>query len=80
MTNQPGDNRMGRHPILTALMVIFGFILLLPGACAIFFMVAEAGSSGTDSALVGLWIICLLIAFGGVMLIRQALRSPPPRP
>jgi hypothetical protein len=71
---------MGRHPVLTAIMVIFGFVLLLPGVCAIFFMVAEAGSWGTDSALVGLWIICLLIAFGGVMLIRQALRSPPPRP
>jgi len=60
-------------------MVIFGFILLLPGVCAIFFIVAEAGSSGTDSALVLLWVICLLIAFGGVMLIRQALRSPRPR-
>jgi hypothetical protein len=67
---------MGRHPVLTILMVIFGVILLLPGVCSLFFMVGT-GSSGTQPLLVLLWIVCFLIAFGGIMLIRQAFRSPP---
>jgi hypothetical protein len=67
---------MGRHPLLTILMVVSGIILLLPGVCAVVFIVGM-GSSGADSLFVLLWAVCLLIAFGGVMLIRQALRSPP---
>jgi hypothetical protein len=54
-------------------MVIFGILLLLPGVCAIFFMVGMGGS-GSDSAITLLWIICLLIAAGGVWLIVRAFR------
>jgi hypothetical protein len=69
---------MGRHPLLTILMVVSGIILLLPGVCAVVFIVGM-GTSGADSMFV-LLSACLLIAFGGVMLIRQALRSPPSPP
>jgi hypothetical protein len=69
---------MGRHPVLTILMVIFGVILLLPGVCSLFFMVGMgSGSSGGQPLLVLLWFVCFLIAFGGIMLIRQAFRGPP---
>jgi lipopolysaccharide export LptBFGC system permease protein LptF len=68
--DQP-DSR--RAPVLTVLMVIFGILLLLPGVCAIFFMVGMGGS-GSDSAITLLWIICLLIAAGGVWLIVRAFR------
>jgi hypothetical protein len=68
--DQP-DSR--RAPVLTVLMVIFGVILLMPGVCAIFFMVGM-GASGSDSAITLLWIICLLIAAGGVWLIVRAFR------
>jgi hypothetical protein len=68
--DQP-DSR--RAPVLTVLMVIFGVILLMPGVCAIFFMVGMGGS-GSDSAITLLWIICLLIAAGGVWLIVRAFR------
>jgi hypothetical protein len=53
--------------------VIFGVILLMPGVCAIFFMVGM-GPSSADSALALLWAICILIAFGGFWLIRRAFR------
>src|SRR5258708_7168008 len=70
---------MARHPVLTILMVVFGVILLLPGVCAVVFIVGM-GTSGTESGFVLLWAVCLLIAFGGVMLILPAFRSPPPSP
>ena len=64
---------MARHPVLTILMVIGGLILLLPGACAIFFM--TMGGLGTgDSALVSLWFVCFLISAGGIALIVKAFR------
>jgi hypothetical protein len=67
---------MGRHPLLTMLMVVLGIILLFPGVCAVFFIVVMS-SSGPDSSLVLLWIVCLLVTFGGIMLIRYAVRGPP---
>jgi hypothetical protein len=68
--DQPASRRA---PVLTVLMVIFGVILLMPGVCAIFFMVGM-GPSSADSALALLWAICILIAFGGFWLIRRAFR------
>jgi hypothetical protein len=54
-------------------MVIFGVVLLLPGVCAIFFMVGMRPSD-SNSALALLWATCFLIAFGGVWLIVRAFR------
>jgi len=62
---------MGRHPALTVLMVIFGLILLLPGLCAVLFM---ATGGGNDSALIGLWLLCILVSLGGIWLLVKAFR------
>jgi hypothetical protein len=63
---------MGRHPVLTVLMVIFGIILLLPGICAVVFM--AGGGIGSDSVLVLLWVACFLVSLGGIWLLVKAFR------
>jgi hypothetical protein len=70
----PSDPRPaeGRHPALTILMVVVGAILLLPGICAIVFMGMMA--SDADPAIIGLWIVCLAIAAGGILLLVRAFR------
>jgi hypothetical protein len=64
---------MGRHPSVIFLMIIGGLILLLPGACAIFFM-TMGGPGGVDSQIVLLWVICFVVSAGGVVLILKAFR------
>lgn len=64
---------MGRHPVLTVLMVIFGIVLLAPGLCALVFMVAGGFSRG-DSEFILLWAVCLLISAGGIWLLVRAAR------
>ena len=54
---------------------ILGVILLLPGACSLGFMFASSG--GDFGTLMPLWLLCLAISFGGVLLIRSALRRKP---
>jgi hypothetical protein len=55
-------------------MVLFGLVLLLPGLCT-----ALLGAGGlthdTDPGLYLLIVFGLAAAFGGVMLIRAAIRS-----
>jgi len=51
-------------------MILGGIILLLPGVCAGFFMIAFS----MDLSLVPLWLICFLIAAGGIALIWWAVR------
>ena len=66
---------MGRHPILTVLMVVVGAILLAPGLCALLFIITSGFSIGSgDAWIVTLWIICLLISAAGVWLIIRAFR------
>jgi hypothetical protein len=57
--------------VITVLMVIGGIILLLPGACSLFFMSVLGGSGGP---LVILWVICFAISLGGVALLVKAAR------
>jgi hypothetical protein len=56
-------------------MAAFGVVFLLPGACAIYFM---AGSTTSDPAwgrfFALIWIVCLLISVGGVLLLLCAFR------
>ncbi len=63
---------MGRHPILTVLMVVFGVILLLPGICAVVFI--AGGGFSRDSMLLLLWAVCFLISLGGIWLLVRAFR------
>jgi len=63
---------MSRHPALTILMVLVGVILLLPGVCALAFTGAALFEG--EPSLIILWIVCLLIAAGGLWLIVKAFR------
>lgn len=68
----PGQSR---PVILSILMFLFGLILLLPGVCAVIFAgVAFSGSGSGADQFILLWVICLAISFGGIMLIVKAFR------
>jgi hypothetical protein len=60
---------------LTAFMILAGIVLLFPGLCVIFFVVLD-WRMALDSSLISVWAVCLGIAFGGIMLIRAAVRGP----
>jgi hypothetical protein len=63
-----------RHGCLTALMVLAGVIFLLPGLCTIIFATASGGR--LSDPLFGLIaIITFAVGFGGIVLIRLALRG-----
>jgi hypothetical protein len=65
-----------RSGCATALMVIFGIILLLPGLCALIFSAAALTGGSFPSDFVSLVAMGLLVGFAGVMLIRAAIRGP----
>jgi hypothetical protein len=65
-----------RSGCLTALMVIFGIIMLLPGACALLFggiSVFDGGRMGSDVA--SLVFLGLVVGVGGVALIWAAIKG-----
>jgi hypothetical protein len=63
------------------IMAIFGVILLLPGACAIYFMMGPSISDPAWARFFGfIWIVCLLISVGGIALLVQASRRKKWRP
>jgi hypothetical protein len=64
-----------RDGCLTAIMVIIGIILLLPGLCAVFFGVGNLTSSSPDSFVTTLVMLGLLIGAGGIALIVAAIRG-----
>jgi hypothetical protein len=66
-----------RHGCLTALMFVIGIVLLLPGLCAVIFGVLSIGPHA-DAGFAPLILIGLLIGFGGIMVIRSAIRGPQP--
>jgi hypothetical protein len=62
---------------ISALMLVAGLILLLPGLCAGIFVVASAiGSPGLagQPAIILLWFACFAITAGGIVLIERAVR------
>jgi hypothetical protein len=67
-----------RDGCLTAIMVLVGVVLLLPGLCAIIFGVGNLTSSSPDSVVTMLVLLGLAIGAGGVLLIRAAIRGPRP--
>jgi hypothetical protein len=74
---RPRDPTPGRSPWATALMILTGLILLLPGLCSVVFSVIlfnDPGGFGRDPALLQLLIFCFLLGAGGVALIVFAVR------
>jgi hypothetical protein len=65
-----------RHGCATAVMVIFGIVLVLPGLCAILFGVGALADHSLDPSLVVFIVIGVAVGFAGVMLIREAIRGP----
>ena len=65
-----------RSGCLTALMVLAGIILLLPGLCALIFGGLALTEPHFDSGFLSFIVFGLLVGFGGVMLIRAAIRGP----
>ena len=70
--------RLRRHPLLTALMIVIGVVLLLPGLCSLGILVWGFSDEGlrifNDASMVSLWLVTLLIAAGGIFLIVSAVR------
>jgi hypothetical protein len=63
-----------RNVFLTALLLLIGIVLLLPGLCSLTFMVLM-GSRGGSGPLPLLWLLTFGIAVGGVVLIRYAIKN-----
>ena len=66
--NETSPTSPTRNGYVTALMVMFGVILLLPGICALVFAV----DTNFDLRFIPVLVLALLVAFAGVMLIRAA--------
>jgi len=68
-----------RSGLLTAFMVLAGVILLMPGLCALGFGASGLFSSEHyESGLTPFILVGLLVGFGGIMLIRAAIRGRRP--
>jgi hypothetical protein len=67
----------GRNGCLTALMVVAGIVMLLPGLCSLLFGGAMlTGGDRIDGSILMIFMVTLGIALIGILLIRAALRSP----
>ncbi|QOG15989.1 MULTISPECIES: hypothetical protein [Bradyrhizobium] len=72
--SQPSPER--RHGCLTALMVISGVVLLLPGLCALVFGGGSVIDGGKiDSDIAPLVFLGLVVGIGGVALIWAAIKG-----
>jgi hypothetical protein len=73
---QPPGPAPGRNPWVTALLILIGIILLLPGLCSLIFsgIMITSGSPGSDPGIPLLLIFCFLVGVGGVALIVFAIR------
>jgi hypothetical protein len=64
--------------IMRILGLLFGAILLLPGLCSLGFMVHILPDPSQLLGPLGLlWLVCFAISYGGIIMIRNALRGPP---
>jgi len=74
MSHSPPDpSPQRRSAAATVLSLLIGVMLLLPGLCSLWFMVA-LGSPSDAGPLMGLWLICVATSIGGIVLIVHVLR------
>jgi hypothetical protein len=73
---RPPGPTPGRNPWITALLILIGLILLLPGLCSLIFagVMVAGGGYGSDSGILVLLVVCLAVGVGGVALIVHAIR------
>jgi hypothetical protein len=81
MTDQqpspPSGPSPNRNPWVTALLILIGLILLLPGLCSVILtgvMIGAGGPSGDDFEFLPVLIGFFLLGVGGVALIVFAIR------
>jgi hypothetical protein len=80
MSDQPTPRPPGptprRNPWLTALLILIGIVLLLPGLCSLIFsaILITSGGPGGNSEFLPLLFFCFLVGVGGVALIVFAIR------
>jgi len=76
-TQAPGPS-LNRNPWVTALLILIGIVLLLPGLCSLIVsgIMLTSGEFGRDTGLLPFLLICFLIGAGGVALIVFAIRRP----
>jgi hypothetical protein len=81
MTDQqpvrPQGPSPNRSPWVTALLVLIGLILLLPGLCSVILtgiLIGAGGPRGDDLDFLPMLIGCFLLGVGGVVLIVFAIR------
>jgi hypothetical protein len=67
-----------RGGCLTAIMVVAGLIMLLPGLCAIIFGVGSLTNSSIEPIVMVLVLSGLFVSFLGILLIRAAVKGPGP--
>jgi hypothetical protein len=75
-TPAPGPSP-NRNPWVTALLVLIGLILLLPGLCSVILtgiLIGAGGPRGNDLDFLPMLIGCFLLGVGGVVLIVFAIR------
>jgi hypothetical protein len=65
-----------RSGCLTAIMILIGIVLLLPGLCALVFGALSLSEPGSASGMVPFVVLGLFVGFFGVMLIWAAIRGP----
>ena len=65
----------GRSGCLTAFLILAGIVLLLPGLCAIA-MLAFDWKSAMSSSTLPVVVMFLVIAAGGIIMIREGVRGP----
>ena len=72
---RPGDPPP-RNGCLTALLLVLGLIMLLPGLCALLFGGMALTQPHFDSGFLSFILVGLAFGFGGVMLIWHVIRGP----
>lgn len=76
LAEPPPPPPAGRSGCLTAVMVIFGVIMLLPGLCALLFGGISIFSDGRiEQGIVPFIFLGLLVGVFGVILIAAAIRG-----
>jgi hypothetical protein len=74
--SQPSAPEPRRNPWVTALLILIGIVLLLPGLCSLIFsaIMLTSGGPGSNSEFLPLLFFCFLVGVGGVALIVFAIR------
>jgi uncharacterized membrane protein YhaH (DUF805 family) len=73
---RPSGQSHRRNPWVTALLILIGIILLLPGLCSLIFgaILISSGGPGDNSEFLPLLLFCFMVGVGWVALIVFAIR------